>query len=67
MDQQMKMLSKIPLFGGEDYAFWSIRMKFYLMSIGLEVWTIVEKGYVVPKVLPQKQNIRRNIGNMQRL
>ena len=48
----MKMSSKITLFGGEYYAFWSIRMKSYLMSIGLEVWTIVEKGYDVPKVTP---------------
>ena len=48
----MKMPSRIPLFDGEDYAFWSIRMKIYLMSIGLEVCTIVEKGYDVPKVTP---------------
>ena len=52
MDQQMKISSKIPLFGGEDYAFWSIRMKSYLMAIELEVWTIVEKGYDVPKFSP---------------
>jgi hypothetical protein len=27
-------------------------MKIYLMSIGLEVWTLVEKGYDVPKSIP---------------
>jgi hypothetical protein len=27
-------------------------MKNYLMSIGLEVWTLVEKGYDVPKANP---------------
>jgi hypothetical protein len=27
-------------------------MKSYLMSIGLEVWTLVEKGYDVPKSMP---------------
>jgi hypothetical protein len=52
MDQQLKMSLKVPLFDGEDYVFWSIRMKIYLMSIGLEVWTLVEKGYDVPKVTP---------------
>jgi hypothetical protein len=46
------MPSKFPLFYGEDYVFWSVRMKSYLMSIGLEVWTLVEKGYDVPKVIP---------------
>ena len=52
MDQQLKMSSKIPLFDGEDYVFWSVRMKIYLMSIGLEVWTLVEKAYDVPKSTP---------------
>jgi hypothetical protein len=27
-------------------------MKIYLMSIGLEAWTLVEKGYDVPKTTP---------------
>jgi hypothetical protein len=27
-------------------------MKIYLMSIGLEIWTLVEKGYDVPKATP---------------
>jgi hypothetical protein len=27
-------------------------MKSYLMSIGLEVWTLVEKGYDAPKFIP---------------
>jgi hypothetical protein len=27
-------------------------MKMYLISIGLEVWTLVEKGYDVPKATP---------------
>jgi hypothetical protein len=27
-------------------------MKIYLMSIGLELWTLVEKGYDVSKVTP---------------
>ena len=52
MDQQLKMSSKIPLFDGEDYIFWSVIMKIYLMSIGLEVWTLMEKGYDVPKATP---------------
>jgi hypothetical protein len=27
-------------------------MKMYLISIGLEVWTLVEKGYDAPKSTP---------------
>jgi hypothetical protein len=67
MDQQLKMSLKVPLFDGEDYVFWSVRMKRYLMSIGLEVWTLVEKGYDVSKVTPIEAEGKRNFGNMQRL
>jgi hypothetical protein len=48
----LKMSLKFPLFDGEDYVLWSVRMKSYLMSTGLEAWTLVEKGYDVPKVTP---------------
>ena len=59
----MKMSSKIPLFLGEDYAFWSIRMKSYLMSIELELQTIVEKGYDVPKVTPTEVEEKKKFWN----
>ena len=41
MDQQIKVSSKIPMFEGDDYVFWSIKMKNYLMSIGPYVWALV--------------------------
>jgi hypothetical protein len=59
MDQQLNMSSKIPLFNGEDYVFWRIRMKSYLISIGLEVCTLVEKGYDVPKSTPIEAEDRK--------
>ena len=49
MDQNMKGSSKVPMFEGNDYAFWSIRMKNYLMSLGPDVWTFVLEGYKVPE------------------
>ena len=48
----MKVSMKVPTFDGEDFVFWKIRMKRYLMSIGMEVWALVEEGYDVPKVTP---------------
>ena len=62
----MKMLIRVPIFDGEDFVFWKIRMKIYLMSIGLEVWALVEEGYDVPKITPIEQKTGRNIGNMQK-
>ena len=48
MDQKMKGSSKVPMFEGNDYTFWSIRMKNYLMSLEPDVWALVVRGYVVP-------------------
>ena len=48
MDQKMKGSSKVPMFEGDDYAFWSIRMKNYLMSLGPDVCALVLRGYDVP-------------------
>jgi uncharacterized lipoprotein YehR (DUF1307 family) len=53
MDQQEGMSSNIaPLFKGNDYAFWSIRMKSYLMALGCDVWKYVENGYTAPSTPP---------------
>ena len=57
----MKMSLRVPLFDGGDYAFYRIRMKSYLISIGLEVWTVVEKGYDVPKVTPIEAKDKKKI------
>ena len=55
----MKMLIRVPIFDGEDYVFRKIRMKNYLMSIGLEVWALVEEGNDVPKVTPTEVEDRK--------
>ena len=43
---------EIPKFDGKKYAFWSKRMKAYLMSLGFDVWASVNYGYVIPKSAP---------------
>jgi hypothetical protein len=53
MDQQEGMSSnRSPLFKGNDYAFWSIRMKIYLMALGCDVWLSVVNGYIAPTTAP---------------
>jgi hypothetical protein len=53
MDQQERMSSnRAPLFKGNDYAFWNIRMKSYLMDHGCNVWIYVENGYTTPSTPP---------------
>jgi len=53
MDQQEGMSSnKAPLFKGNDYAFWSIRMKSYRMALGCDAWKYVENGYIDPSTPP---------------
>ena len=53
MDQQQGMSSKIvPLFTGDDYAFWRISMKSHLMALGFDIWKYVEHGYIAPSSAP---------------
>ena len=36
----MASLGKIPVFSGEDYAYWKVRMRAFLQSMGADVWEI---------------------------
>jgi hypothetical protein len=48
--------SKPPLFDGTNFAFWKIRMRTYLMTLGVDVWDVVETGYTKPVVLASKDD-----------
>ena len=53
MDQQEGLATNIPpRFTRDNYAYWSVIMKWHLMSIGYKVWRFVEKEYKVPDDLP---------------
>ena len=44
----MASLRKIPIFSGEDYAYWKVRMHAFLQSMGADVWDITKnQTYVV--------------------
>ena len=48
MDQQEGLsTNRPPLFIGENYAYWSVRMKGHLMSLGWKVSTATEKEYKI--------------------
>jgi hypothetical protein len=49
-----------PLFNGTNFSFWKIRMKTYLMSLGMEVWQIVVDGYKIPTTLPTDEVGKKN-------
>ncbi len=38
-----------PWFDGQNYAFWSTKMKLFLQAQGLEVWKVVNHGFTLPK------------------
>jgi hypothetical protein len=48
--------SKPPLFDGTIFFFWKIRMRTYLMALGVDVWDVVETGYTNPVVLASKDD-----------
>jgi hypothetical protein len=41
----------LPLFDGHNYAFWSIRMKLFLQTQGVDIWQAVLSEYKVPTTI----------------
>ena len=52
--QEGSSTNKAPFFTGANYAFWKIKMRVYIMSLGIEVWATVEFGYA-----PKATNLER--------
>ena len=53
MDQQEDLATKKPpLFTRENYAYWSVRMRCHLMSLGWKVWAATEKEVPVGNQYP---------------
>jgi hypothetical protein len=42
----------LPLIDGHNYAFWSIRMKLFLRTQGVDIWKVVLNEYKVPTTIP---------------
>jgi hypothetical protein len=60
MDQQEGMSSnKAPLFKGNDYTFWSIRLRSYIMDLGFDVWLSVVNGYKEPSTAPSNVVVKK--------
>jgi hypothetical protein len=53
MDQQEYFFfTRAPLFKGNYYALWSVRIKGYTMSLGCDIWKYVEDGYTASTTSP---------------
>jgi hypothetical protein len=45
-----------PLFNGTNFSLSKFRMKTYIMSLGVDVWDVVDTGYVNLVVLASKDD-----------
>jgi hypothetical protein len=53
MDKKSEFIKHgLPLFDGHNYAFWSIRMKLFLQTQGVDIWQVVLNEYKVPTTIP---------------
>ena len=48
--------NKAPLFDGTNFSFWKVKMRTYLISLGADVWEVVETRYTKPIVLASKDD-----------
>ena len=44
------------MFDGTNFAFWKVRMRTYIMALGVDVWDVVEIGYVNLVILDYKHD-----------
>ena len=42
-------LNVLPYFDGSNYAFWKVRIRAFLCSLGETVWDAVDVGWTMPK------------------
>jgi hypothetical protein len=55
--------TKPPLFDGTKFSFWKVRMRTYLMALGVDVWDVVETRYTKLVVLASKDDMLEFIFN----
>ena len=48
--------NKVPLFDGTNFSFWKVRMRTYIMSLGVDVWDVVDTGYVKLVVIASRDD-----------
>lgn len=51
--------NKAPFFDGSHYAFWSVQMQSYLMSLGFDVWNSIVFGYIMLINLSTDADVKR--------
>jgi hypothetical protein len=53
---EVKSTNKALLFNGTNFTFWKVRMRTYLMALDVDVWDVVETGYINSVVLASKDD-----------
>uniref|UniRef100_A0A151UE85 DUF4219 domain-containing protein n=1 Tax=Cajanus cajan TaxID=3821 RepID=A0A151UE85_CAJCA len=50
-----------PIFNGENYIYWKIRMRIFIKAINIAIWDAIENGPYIPMV-EESDGKRENIG-----
>jgi hypothetical protein len=59
MDEHEHISNGIQKFDRRNCAYWSDRVKTYLMDLGLDIWYSVVNGYVIPNNAPTDPNEKK--------
>jgi hypothetical protein len=57
----------LPQFNGQNYAFWSRRMKTYMLAHGFDVWKVVVDGYTTPTTTPTDKERKKISERIRRI
>ncbi|XP_068503614.1 uncharacterized protein [Phaseolus vulgaris] len=53
-------INRPPMFRGMNYAFWKIRMKFFMESIDFGIWEVVVDGLFVPMQVIKDETVKKS-------
>jgi len=53
-------INRPPMFRGMNYAFWKIRMKFFMESIDFGIWEAVVDGLFVPMQVIKDETVKKS-------
>ncbi|KAL2336401.1 hypothetical protein Fmac_010847 [Flemingia macrophylla] len=52
-------INRPPLFCGDNYAFWKVRIKIFMESVHRSIWQVVVTDYKVPTMLINGQEVEK--------
>ncbi|KAL2337012.1 hypothetical protein Fmac_011458 [Flemingia macrophylla] len=56
-------INRLPLFCGDNYLFWKVRMKIFMESVHRSIWQAVITDYKIPTIIVNGKEVEKSFDN----